>query len=288
MTQLLMAAPIRKKILKELKTECKILKEQSIIPQLKVVLVGNDPASIVYTENKKRDCEKVGANCEIIKLSENITEHDFLKIIKTINLDNHVHGCIIQLPLPKHLSHIDVGPLISKDKDVDGFHPENLYSLLKGKLTHHDFVSCTPKGIITLLKENNIELAKKNVVVIGRSMIVGKPLSLLFLNENASVTICHSHTKNIKEISQKADIIVCAIGKANYLDDSFLGPNKNQIIIDVGINLDADGNQCGDVNFSRVHDKVSHITPVPGGVGPMTRISLVQNLLQAAKKELSI
>lgn len=288
MTQILVASPIKKKITKELKAECKLLKERNVTPFLKVILVGNDPASHVYTSNKKKFCEKVGARCEIIQLPEDTSESNFKNLMMDINQDPEVHGCIIQLPLPKQLTHLDVGTLIKKSKDVDGFHPENLYSVMRGQYSPLDFVSCTPKGIITLLKEYEISLTGKNVIVIGRSMIVGKPLSLLLTNENATVTLAHSKTTNIKDLTKKADIIVCALGKANYLDKSFLNTDKNQIIIDVGINKDIDGNVCGDANYSEIFDHVKAITPVPGGIGPMTIVSLVQNLLQAAKKELSI
>jgi methylenetetrahydrofolate dehydrogenase (NADP+)/methenyltetrahydrofolate cyclohydrolase len=288
MTQILVASTIRKKITKELKAECKLLKERNVTPFLKVILVGQNPASIVYTTNKKKYCEKVGASCEIVELPESIAEKDFLNIINQINTDKLVHGCIIQLPLPKQLSHLDVGILVSKEKDVDGFHPSNLYSVLSGKQSLNDFVSCTPKGIMTLFKEYEINLEGKNVVVIGRSMIVGKPLSLLLISENATVTICHSKSVNLKEITKKADIIVCAIGKAHFLTADYLSEKQNQIIIDVGMNNDLDGNLCGDADYNNILDKVSAITPVPGGVGPMTIVSLVQNLLQATKKELSI
>lgn len=288
MTKLLVASPIKKKIAKELKAECKLLKEREVVPFLKVILVGNNPASIVYTSNKKKFCEKIGAQCEIVHLDENLDEKSFINVINDINNDKKVHGCIIQLPLPKQLSHLDVGTLIKKEKDVDGFHPENLYSVLRGQFTALDFVSCTPKGIITLLKEYEIPMSGKKVAIIGRSMIVGKPLSLLLTNENATVTLCHTKTENLKDITKAADIIVLAMGKAKFLDHTFLNSSGNQTVIDVGMNQDEHGNLCGDANFDDVVDHVSAITPVPGGVGPMTILSLVQNLLQAAKKELSI
>jgi methylenetetrahydrofolate dehydrogenase (NADP+) / methenyltetrahydrofolate cyclohydrolase len=288
MAKLLEASTVRKKITRDLKARCKLLKEKSVTPFLKVILVGNDPASIVYTKNKKKYCEKVGAQCEIIELEESTSEKVFLDIISQINSDKNVHGCIIQLPLPKHLQHLDVGHLIHKEKDVDGFNPENLYALLKNRNLQNDLVSCTPKGILTLLKEYEIEVSGKSVVVIGRSMIVGKPLALLLLNSNATVTMTHSHTHNLKELTKKADIIVCALGKAKFLNSSFLNDSGTQIIIDVGMNNDEDGELCGDVDFDNVVDHVSAITPVPGGVGPMTIVSLVQNLLQATEKELSI
>ena len=253
---------------------------------MKVVLVGSDPASIIYTSSKKKFAEKIGALCDIIALDESITEQEFLKTINEINHDDSVHGCIIQMPLPKHLSHLDVGRLVAKEKDIDGFHPENLYALLSNNGDQHDFISCTPKGILTLMQESQISIAGKHVVIIGRSMIVGKPLAMLLTNHNATVTLCHSQTENLKDLTKKCDILVSAIGKAHFIDESYLSPNKNQVIIDVGMNTDTEGNLCGDVHFEKVVSLVSAITPVPGGVGPMTIVSLAQNLLQASKNRL--
>ena len=288
MSQILHSASVKKLITKGLKVECKALKEKNIFPQLKVVLVGSDPASIIYTANKKKYCEKIGALCEIVALDENISENDFLKVIAQINNDQLVDGCIIQLPLPKQLSHLDVGRLVKKEKDVDGFHPDNLYSLLSNQLNQKNFISCTPKGILTLMQESQIEVNGKHVVIVGRSMIVGKPLALLLTNHNATVTLCHSHTKNLRDITKKCDILISAIGKAHFIDETYLSHNKNQVIIDVGMNTDTQGQLCGDVHFEKVVDLVSAITPVPGGVGPMTIVSLAQNLLQASKNRLSL
>ncbi len=288
MTQILSAAPIKKKITKELKSDCKFLKENGIHPYLKVILVGNNPASLVYTASKKKYCERIGAKCDIIALDEQIELIKFLTIIDEINHDNDVHGCIIQLPLPKHLLHLDVGKLVIQEKDVDGFHPENLYSVLSNQNIETHFVSCTPKGIITLLRESQIEIANKRVAIIGRSMIVGKPLACLFTNHNATVTLCHSKTQNIREITKECDIIVSAVGIAHLVDETFISNKKNQVVVDVGMNTNANGELCGDVNFEKIKDLVSAITPVPGGVGPMTIISLAQNLLQASKNRLSL
>ncbi len=288
MTQILIAAPTKKKITKELKNECKFLKENGVTPYLKVILVGNNPASLVYTSNKKKYCERIGAKCDIIALDENVELKIFLDTITMINRDDNVHGCIIQLPLPKHLSHLDVGKLVSEQKDVDGFHPDNLYAVMSNHNLDDHFVSCTPKGIVTLLKENQIEIEGKRVAIIGRSMIVGKPLACLFTNLNATVTLCHSKTQNLKEITKECDIIVSAVGVANLIDETFISNKKNQVVIDVGMNTNAAGELCGDVNFEKVQGHVQAITPVPGGVGPMTIISLAQNLLQASKKRLSL
>lgn len=288
MAQILNSAPIKKKITRDLKSEYKFLIANGIHPYLKVILVGNNPASIVYTATKKKYCERIGAKCDIIALSEDIEQNKFLEIINEINLDKEVHGCIIQLPLPKHLSHLDVGKLVSKEKDVDGFHPENLYALMSNSIDSSHFISCTPKGIVTLLTENNIEIAKKRVVIIGRSMIVGKPLALLLTNLDATVTLCHSKTSNIKDITRECDIVVSAMGVANLIDETFFSDRKNQVVIDVGMNTDTEGLLCGDVNFNAVKDHVLAITPVPGGVGPMTIVSLAQNLLQASKNRLCL
>ncbi len=288
MSQILHSASVKKLITKGLKAECKALKEKNIFPQLKVVLVGTDPASIIYTTNKKKYCEKIGALCDIVTLDEHISEKDFLNVINQINDDKLVDGCIIQLPLPKQLSHLDVGRLVKKEKDVDGFHPDNLYALLSNQLGPKNFVSCTPKGILTLMQENQVEISAKRVVIIGRSMIVGKPLALLLTNNNATVTLCHSHTKNLREITKNCDILISATGKAQFIDETYLSPNKNQVIIDVGMNTDTQGQLCGDVHFEKVQNLVSAITPVPGGVGPMTIVSLAQNLLQASQNRLSL
>jgi len=288
MTQILNSAPIKKKFTRELKNECKFLVEKGLHPFLKVILVGNNPASLVYTENKKKFSEKIGAKCDIVALNEDIDQNSFLEIISQINEDQDVHGCIIQLPLPKHLSHLDVGKLVAKEKDVDGFHPENLYAILSNQESVNNFISCTPKGVITLLREYNIEIANKRVAILGRSMIVGKPLACLLTNLDATVTLCHSKTPNIREITKESDIIISAIGVPLLVDETFISNKLNQVVIDVGINTDTHGQLCGDVNFLKVKDLVLAITPVPGGVGPMTIISLTQNLLQACKNRLSL
>lgn len=288
MSQILHSSSVKKLITKGLKAECKSLRENNIFPQLKVILVGSDPASIIYTTAKKKFIEKIGALCEIIALDENTSEADLRKTITQINSDERVHGCIIQLPLPKHLSHLDVGHLVIKEKDVDGFHPENLYALMRNGNDSSDFISCTPKGILTLMQESQIAVSGKHVVIVGRSMIVGKPLAMLLTNHNATVTLCHSQTQNLKDLTKKCDILISAIGKANFIDETYISPNKNQVIIDVGMNTDTQGQLCGDVHYERVANLVSAITPVPGGIGPMTIVSLAQNLLQASKNKLSL
>ncbi len=288
MATLLKAQPIASRICEELNAECSSIKAQGVTPYLQVILVGEHPPSVIYTRNKKKFMEDMGAKCDIINLSENVSEADFLNSVQKIAENKEVHGLFVQLPLPQHLQHIDVGQLVPPEKDVDGFHAQNLYKVLSGDTGKEALVSCTPKGVITMLKDADVDLNGKDVVIIGRSLIVGKPLSMLMTNYNATVTLCHSRTKNLKEVCQKADILVAAIGKAKFVDAGFVNPNKKQIIIDVGINHDEDGKLCGDVDFDSVVESCSMITPVPGGVGKMTILSLGQNLLQAAKIQSNI
>ncbi len=286
MTQELLAAPVREQEIENLKKRTDALRQRGITPTMKVILVGENKASVLYTRNKKKFIESIGGDCEIIHLPENLTEELFLKEVQRIVSDPSVHGCFIQLPLPKHLAHIDVGHLIPAEKDVDGFNEGNITKLFKGDTGNEALLPCTPRGIITLLSFYGIVLEGKNIVVIGRSEIVGRPLALLLINHNATVTVCHSKTKNLKGITKTADILVSAIGRANFLDKSFLSPEKNQVIVDVGINHDEKGQLCGDVNFEDVFDHCNAITPVPGGIGPMTILSLTQNLLQAAESSI--
>ncbi len=279
MSEILKANPIVETRSQELKSKCDELKNQGIEPFMKVILVGDNPASLSYIKNKKKLCEKVGAKFELIHLDATITEDDLIEVTQNINQDPLVHGCIIQLPLPSHLSHIDVSHLINPQKDIDGFHPENLYCAMVGDF--NGLLPCTPQGVLSLCDYYKIDLSGKNVVIIGRSMIVGKPLAILMTNRNATVTLCHSRTQNMKELTKKADIIVTAIGKANFLDSSFLNEKSNQYLIDVGINK-YNGKLCGDINFTEVENKVKGVTPVPGGIGPLTVLSLIENLLKAA------
>lgn len=282
MATLLKAAPISQQIVDELTKQCSKLKEKGITPNLKVILVGEHPPSVIYTKNKKKFMEKIGAACEIVRLPEDISETSFLENVDKYSKDKSVHGLFVQLPLPKHLQHIDVGQLVPHQKDVDGFHAQNLYKLMTGDKEGSALLPCTPKGIMSMLSFANIDVSGKSVAVIGRSMIVGKPLALLMTNANATVTLCHSRTKDLKKVTQEADIIVAAIGKAKFINSSYLSPNKDQILIDVGINHDENGKLCGDIDESDVLDHCSVLTPVPGGVGPMTIVSLGQNLVAAA------
>jgi methylenetetrahydrofolate dehydrogenase (NADP+)/methenyltetrahydrofolate cyclohydrolase len=278
---ILSAKNIVNDIVLELKKDCETLKQTGIVPKLKVFLIGNHAPSVIYTRNKKKFIEKFGAECDIITLPESTTEEAFLNQVREAAESKDVNGLFVQLPLPKHLKHIDVGQIVPSQKDVDGFHAHNLYKLLKGENT--GLVSCTPKGIITLLEKNNIEISGKNAVVIGRSMIVGKPMGMLLTNKSATVTLCHSKTSNLKEITRKADIIISAIGQPNFFDKSYLTDNQNVTIIDVGINHDESGTLCGDIDFQSVEAHCSAISPVPGGVGPLTIASLGQNLVLATQ-----
>ncbi len=286
MTQVFYASPIIKKKLKLLRDQVNELKSLGHTPFLKVVLVGDDPASKIYTDNKKKFCEKIFAHCEIVKLPSDITPDEFINVIQSINHDRCVHGALIQLPLPEQLTHLNIGLLISPQKDVDGFHDENLICLLKNHHSKNHFTPCTPKGILTLLNFYQIPLKGKHVAVIGRSLIVGKPLAMLLTNLNATVTLCHSNTENLESITHEADIIITAIGKKNFLTTSHISPHKKPIIIDVGINKSSNEEICGDVDFDNVLPLVSGITPVPGGVGKMTILSLCENLIQACRAQI--
>jgi len=271
---------ISKDIKEELKEEVASLAAQGRKCCLAVIQVGNDPASSVYVGNKKKACAYIGIESLAYELPEETTEEELLEIIKKLNNDTNVHGILCQLPLPKHINEDHVIKAISPKKDVDGFHPQNVGALVIGE---PGFVSCTPAGIIQLLKRSNIEMDGKHCVVVGRSNIVGKPMSLLMLRENATVTICHSHTKNLEEICKEADILIVAIGKPQFIGKEYV--KKGAVVIDVGIHRDENNKLCGDVKFDEVEPVASYITPVPGGVGPMTICSLMKNTLAAGKKE---
>ena len=249
-------------------------------PHLVVILVGNDPGSISYVSGKEKASIHVGIKNTTIRLEENTTEEELITLVEKLNNDDSVDGILVQLPLPKHINEEKIIETISIEKDVDGFHPLNVSNLWLKKET---LLPCTPKGIIKLLDKANIEIAGKNAVVIGRSNIVGLPVSKLLLDRNATVTICHSKTKNLAEITSKADILIAAIGKPRFVKPEMV--KDGAVVIDVGMNRPADGKLCGDVDFEAVKDKCSYITPVPGGVGPMTIAMLMANTVTAAKKQ---
>lgn len=283
MARVLAAKPLVEGIIANLKHECQELSRR---PRLDVFLVGEHAPSVIYTRNKKKFIEKFGGECNIINLSADISEQEFLNQVSSSASNPEVNGLFVQLPLPKHLQHLDVGQLVPPEKDVDGFHAHNLYQVMTGDLDNA-LVSCTPKGIMSLLESNNIEISGKNAVVLGRSMIVGKPIALLLSNANATVTICHSRTQDIRSITKKADIIICAVGKAKFFDETYLEPGQDVALIDVGINHDENGALCGDIDFEKVQSFCTSVSPVPGGVGPLTIASLGQNLVKAAKRQLS-
>ena len=272
-----------KKISTEIKDETRDkvaeLKAQGKEISLAVVQVGDNPASCVYVRNKKKACEYVGIKSVSHELPEETTEAELLDLIDKLNNDDSINGILVQLPLPAHMDENKVIDAISPYKDVDGFHLMNVGALSTGQ---NGFISCTPYGIIQLLKRSNIDISGKHCVVIGRSNIVGKPMSMLLLRENGTVTVVHSKTQNMKEITKQADILVVAIGKPKFVDDTFV--KEGAVVIDVGINRDEDNKICGDVDYDKVFDKVSAITPVPGGVGPMTIAMLMNNCLEAATK----
>ncbi|MBU0580606.1 MAG: bifunctional methylenetetrahydrofolate dehydrogenase/methenyltetrahydrofolate cyclohydrolase FolD [Candidatus Margulisbacteria bacterium] len=249
-------------------------------PGLAVILVGEDPASTTYVRMKEKDCHEVGIQSFVKRLPEDTPEKELLKLIRQLNKNEHVHGILVQLPLPKHISEKKVMATILPEKDVDGFHAINAGKLFSGDPT--GLVACTPKGVIELIKSTGVEMKGKNAVVIGRSNIVGKPVSILLLNEHCTVTICHSRTQDLPGVIRQADIVVAAIGKAKMITADMI--KEEAIVIDVGINR-VEGKLVGDVDYEEVAKKASFITPVPGGVGPMTRALLLQNTLDAQKKQ---
>ena len=261
------------------KGEVAKLNQKGITVGLAVIIVGEDPASKVYVSNKKKACEALGIISREYALPENTTEQELLYLIKNLNADPEINGILCQLPLPKHLDEKLIINSIDPEKDVDAFHPVNVGKIMIGDFY---FLPCTPAGVMEMLEYEGIDVTGKNCVVIGRSNIVGKPMNMLLLHKNGTVTICHSKTKNLAEICKNADILVAAVGRPNFVTADMV--KDGAVVIDVGINR-VDGKLCGDVDFENVKDKVSAITPVPGGVGPMTIAMLMQNTLTAAKKQ---
>lgn len=269
---------LAQKIRLQLKDEVTELKSHGILPKLAVIMVGEDPASKIYVRNKSKACEEIGIEYEEYLLSNDITQEELLNLIETLNNKRDVHGILLQSPIPHNLDINEAFRTISPEKDVDGFNPVNVGKLVLGQ---DCFISCTPHGIVKILEEYNIDIEGKEAVILGRSNIVGKPMIQCLLNKNATVTVCHSKTKNIENITKRADVIVAAIGKAKFLKEDMV--KDGVVIIDVGINRNEDGKICGDVDFENVSKKASYITPVPGGVGPMTIAMLMSNVVKAAK-----
>ncbi|MCI9575809.1 MAG: bifunctional methylenetetrahydrofolate dehydrogenase/methenyltetrahydrofolate cyclohydrolase FolD [Clostridiales bacterium] len=274
---------VAEEVHEQVKREVDRLERKGITPGLAVVIVGDDPASRTYVNNKKKACEKVGIYSEEYALPASTTQEELLALIAKLNQKSDIDGILVQSPLPKGLDEKAVVAAINPQKDVDAFHAENVGRIMIGEF---HFLPCTPAGVIELLHHENIPINGKNCVVIGRSNIVGKPMAMLLLHENGTVTICHSKTQNLKEICSQADILVAAVGKAKFVTADMV--KDGAVVIDVGMNRDENGKLCGDVDFDAVEPKVSYITPVPGGVGPMTIAMLLKNTITAAKQQAGI
>lgn len=271
---------LAKKVRANLKIECEELKQKEIKSKLAVIMVGDDPASKVYVRNKSRACQDVGIDYEEYLLDDKTTQKQLIELIEKLNNDKNINGILLQSPIPSNLDINEAFRTISPEKDVDGFHPVNVGKLV---LNQDTFVSCTPYGIMKMFEEYHIDLCGKNVVILGRSNIVGKPLSSCCLNKNATVTVCHSKTNNLKEITTKADVLISAIGIAKFVTADMV--KDGVVVIDVGINRLDNGKITGDVDFENVKEKASYITPVPGGVGPMTIAMLMNNVIKATKRQ---
>ncbi|WP_026676258.1 bifunctional methylenetetrahydrofolate dehydrogenase/methenyltetrahydrofolate cyclohydrolase FolD [Fictibacillus gelatini] len=267
----------------EMKSEVEHLADKGIVPGLAVIIVGANPASQTYVRSKVKACEKVGMHSVLVELPETVTEEELLDQVEKFNKDRSIHGILVQLPLPDHISEQKVIETIIPEKDVDGFHPVNVGKMMLGQ---ECFISCTPYGILELIKAYELPMEGKHVVVVGRSNIVGKPVGQLMLNENATVTYCHSKTENLKEITSQGDILIVAVGRPKMIGKDMV--KEGAVVIDVGINRMEDGKLCGDVDFEDCLEKASYITPVPKGVGPMTITMLLANTIQSAKRAYSI
>ena len=267
---------LAKKIRSNLKIESEHLKNKGVTPKLAVIMVGNDPASKIYVKTKSKACDEVGIDYEEHLLGADVTQEELIKLIHKLNKDETVNGILLQSPIPKHLDIDEAFREIASEKDVDGFNPVNVGKLL---LNQDTFVSCTPYGIMKMFEEYNIDLEGKNLVIIGRSNIVGKPLMACCLNKHATVTICHSRTKDLKEKVRQADVLITAIGRSHFVTEDMV--KSGAVVIDVGINRGKDKKITGDVDFENVKEKASYITPVPGGVGPMTVAMLMNNVIKA-------
>lgn len=273
---------VSQKIKMQVKTRVEKLAQQGIVPGLAVVLVGEDSASLTYVKNKKKTCEALGMRSDLHQFPDTLTEQELLAKIDELNSDPEIHGILVQLPLPQQIDEFKVITAISPEKDVDGFHPISVGNMMIGK---DAFLPCTPHGIMELLAHYGIDPAGKHAVIIGRSNIVGKPIGQLLLQKDATVTYCHSKTKDLANFTAQADILIAAIGRAKFIDRTFIKPGA--VIIDVGMNRDENGKLCGDVDFEDVQETASFVTPVPGGVGPMTIAMLMENTLESAEKGLA-
>lgn len=277
MAQILKGKEVSARIKTELKTEVEKLKEQGILPGLAVIIVGEDPASQVYVRNKERACEECGIYSEKYALPVTTSQEELLELINTLNNKSSISGILVQLPVPEHIDEETIINAIDPKKDVDAFHPVNVGKIMVG---NYDFVPCTPAGVMELIKESGIEVKGKECVVVGRSNIVGKPQAMLLLHQNGTVTVCHSKTKNLAEKTRQADILVAAVGIPNFIKGDMI--KDGAVVIDVGINRMENGKLCGDVEFDSAEKVAGAITPVPGGVGPMTIAMLMKNTVKAA------
>lgn len=282
MAKIISGTNLASKIRASLKEETCVLKEKGVTPGLAVILVGDDPASKVYVRNKTKACEEIGFYHEQYNLPKDITEKEILDLVETLNNSQKIHGILIQAPLPKGLDFKNIIDHISPNKDVDAFHPYNVGRIMIGDF---DFLPCTPAGVMELIHETGVSVEGKHCVVVGRSNIVGKPQSMLLLKENGTVTVCHSKTKNLAEITREADILVSAVGKSGVVTGDMVKPGA--VVIDVGMNRNEEGKLVGDVDFASAEKVAGYITPVPGGVGPMTITMLMKNTLMAASKTLA-
>ncbi len=278
--QILDGKKVSQKVKDALKEKVAALNAKGIYPGLAVIIVGNDSASRVYVNNKKKACEYIGIRSEEYALAEETTQAELLELIDTLNKKSDIHGILCQLPLPKHIDEETILNSINPSKDVDAFHPVNVGKIMIGNF---DFLPCTPAGVMDLIDESGIDLTGKHCVVVGRSNIVGKPQAMLLLHKNATVTICHSKTKDLKGVCRSADVLVVAVGRAKMIDEDYI--KDGAVVIDVGMDRDENGKLCGDVDFDSACKKASYITPVPGGVGPMTIATLMKNAVTAAEKQ---
>lgn len=278
MARIIDGKAVSARVKEQVRKEAETLKEKGIEIGLAVVIVGDNPASRVYVNNKKKACAEVGFNSYEYALPEETTEAELLELVEKLNNDDKVNGILVQLPLPKQINENAIINAIRPEKDVDAFHPENVGHIMIGDFS---FLPCTPAGVMELIAETGVDVCGKNCVVIGRSNIVGKPMAMLLLHKNGTVTICHSRTKNLEEICSNADILVAAVGKAGFVTPDMV--KEGAVVIDVGMNRNAEGKLCGDVDYTACFDKAGYITPVPGGVGSMTIAMLMRNTLTAAK-----
>lgn len=279
MANIISGKELAQNIKEDVKVEVTHLLAEGIKPRLAIVQVGDNPASNSYVKGKLKDCNEVGIDATLVKMDADVTQSELELTVSSLVLDNSIHGILVQLPLPSHINEERILEFIPSDKDVDGFSADNMGRLWSSR---DAFIPCTPAGCLYMLKSVETNLSGKQAVIIGRSNIVGKPMAALLLQENMTVTICHSKTKNLKEICKTADVLVVAIGKTKFINEEYIKPGA--IVIDIGINRDADGKLCGDVDFASAAQVASAITPVPGGVGLMTRAMLLKNVIKSAKR----